>query len=1134
MAGNPFPRGVLAEGLQMCAEGSKSTWRNACSFLTSQAAGALLLTGCCHLLYFFTLVWIWTQSVKIFSRIQTRRNFTKRALREAMNTDRAWKDQIERLEVVNGPEAEMNGESIHECIHPLIPVCVSVSDSKAKQKVLETPEMVDAIDVKLEQRSSLLQSKEELNSQSMSMIRNLAVDCTKTDKKFTVQLSRWRLFIHTPGGVKMLKLDDAHKVPTIRHASYAAGKLTIEGFNLEGAEIKAATFNKCTTLKNLTKEEVGGLQIWTCVTRLPSNNLREVFVCATKPICIEEHDVIVRSSVTGVQDHNLRIVLRVGIPSTIGLIYMVIMYVKLFSLEGWRFADPAIVWTLPLMAMAVTQILPQSTEDAIEVCIDRIGLAAVSLFIGARSLIFKPHPTLAGRTIPPLLLPPSLPSAKRVDYEEKEESMDHKKKTEKIRRSYRGGKPLNSEKPKRKDSDGETEEEPQCLVYEEYADEFGRISVRKRAPQSEDPKRRLPFKFIHGLKSKVWIQRDHFKFYADTVLVEVLRKFLPEKFNFMGSNKVIVYAAEFFPFRYELKQSLDSIAAEISVNLDQAQADQVKAHLQYFWQFFDTSCHEVSDRYEAMKKEGSVSWDMLWAFFSPDTKVAYRCAITGEEVCATAQTIDYEFYPPDRIPKFIIGLKTWDYNCRTWTSYSIVQRRIAEYPGHCDLASLATHPLEFKTNPLEAENRFLAKGRWFCELSMLAGNRFMQYEGLMYTSRRDGVTKDAVSGRVMIGLASFAKMNPDYPLLTANPPNDHRHGPGGWGSKLEPHTSRNSGFFGTSNTERFEKKRESIDLAGGQLRTNQPELINISEREDRTFAPTIVYGFSFQLKKWGAFNIDGFEDIVFNESAYESLVMDSKLKDTIYSLVHEYKQSDDSRRDTPRERVDPIVGKGEGCILLCYGPPGTGKTFTAESISEKLHAPLWSLSVSELGTTPALLEKQLVRILDVAASWGAVLLLDEADVYLEKRDTGTMDLERNAMTGIFLRNLEYYKGVLFLTTNRVVAFDDAFCSRISMFLYYEKHSEGDRRTVWKNLLKPLKVKDLEAFLETDYASFELNAREIRNVVQVARTLAKTKGEELSGVFLRHSLETLAASLLQLRQVTGEKHTSSFGFAHPPP
>lgn len=200
MAGNPFPRGVLAAGLQMCAEGSKSAWRSACAFLTSQAAGALLLTGCCHLLCFFTLAWLWSQSVKLFSHIQTRKNFTKRALSEAMNSDRVWKDDIERVEAVKkaGPvEAEMmNGE----CIHPSIPVCVSVRNSRDKQKVLETSEMVDAIDVKVEQRgSSLLQSKVELNSQSMSKLHDLAVDCTKDDKNFTVQLSRWRLFIHTPG-----------------------------------------------------------------------------------------------------------------------------------------------------------------------------------------------------------------------------------------------------------------------------------------------------------------------------------------------------------------------------------------------------------------------------------------------------------------------------------------------------------------------------------------------------------------------------------------------------------------------------------------------------------------------------------------------------------------------------------------------------------------------------------------------------------------------------------------------------------------------------------------------------------------------------------------------------------------------
>lgn len=40
------------------------------------------------------------------------------------------------------------------------------------------------------------------------------------------------------------------------------------------------------------------------------------------------------------------------------------------------------------------------------------------------------------------------------------------------------------------------------------------------------------------------------------------------------------------------------------------------------------------------------------------------------------------------------------------------------------------------------------------------------------------------------------------------------------------------------------------------------------------------------------------------------------------------------------------------------------------------------VSTGELGTRPDQLEVELNKILDVAHSWGAVLLLDEADVFL--------------------------------------------------------------------------------------------------------------------------------------------------------
>jgi hypothetical protein len=96
---------------------------------------------------------------------------------------------------------------------------------------------------------------------------------------------------------------------------------------------------------------------------------------------------------------------------------------------------------------------------------------------------------------------------------------------------------------------------------------------------------------------------------------------------------------------------------------------------------------------------------------------------------------------------------------------------------------------------------------------------------------------------------------------------------------------------------------------------------------------------------------------------------------------------------------------------------------------------LWALSNSELGTTPRELENTLLKVLDIAAAWRAVLLLDETDVYLKRRTDGA-DLERNAMTGVFLRILEYYRSLLFLTTNRIHTFDQAFRPRISLFLRY--------------------------------------------------------------------------------------------------
>jgi hypothetical protein len=57
-----------------------------------------------------------------------------------------------------------------------------------------------------------------------------------------------------------------------------------------------------------------------------------------------------------------------------------------------------------------------------------------------------------------------------------------------------------------------------------------------------------------------------------------------------------------------------------------------------------------------------------------------------------------------------------------------------------------------------------------------------------------------------------------------------------------------------------------------------------------------------------------------------------------------------------------------------------------------------------------------------------------ADVYLEQRSHESDS--RNALVSVFLRELEYYQGIIFLTANRVRTFGEVFQSRIHLQLMY--------------------------------------------------------------------------------------------------
>jgi SpoVK/Ycf46/Vps4 family AAA+-type ATPase len=113
---------------------------------------------------------------------------------------------------------------------------------------------------------------------------------------------------------------------------------------------------------------------------------------------------------------------------------------------------------------------------------------------------------------------------------------------------------------------------------------------------------------------------------------------------------------------------------------------------------------------------------------------------------------------------------------------------------------------------------------------------------------------------------------------------------------------------------------------------------------------------------------------------------------------------------------------------------------------------------------------------------------------------------------VFLRVLEYYEGILFLTTNRLTTFDTAFRSRIHLALKYSALNQETRKELWKLFIAKTSKDDvLEAWSESDLndlAKVNINGRQIKNTVRTANTLAKSTKTNLNKEHLEVVLETI--------------------------
>ncbi|KAK0223728.1 P-loop containing nucleoside triphosphate hydrolase protein [Armillaria fumosa] len=291
----------------------------------------------------------------------------------------------------------------------------------------------------------------------------------------------------------------------------------------------------------------------------------------------------------------------------------------------------------------------------------------------------------------------------------------------------------------------------------------------------------------------------------------------------------------------------------------------------------------------------------------------------------------------------------------------------------------------------------------------------------------------------------------------------------------------------------YKTKRVIVDRRAFENRsgyTRDPDACIPELEESRLhLLPSEVYGFNLGTKKWSHFLIEELTEVVFDEHAWDHLVLDEDIKTLIKGLV----KVTENKNSSSKMIGDVISGKGGGLISVLHGPPGTGKTLTAESVAELLRRPLYMVGSSELSSESSALERNLRSTLSLATAWDAVLLIDEADVFLEQRSLH--ELERNALVSVALRVLEYHRDVLFLTTNRIKTFDEAFLSRFSIAIKYPELDATSRQVIWQKFFSladcVISPKDLEGL-----AAKSFNGRTIKNMVRTAQALALSSDKPL--------------------------------------
>ena len=148
--------------------------------------------------------------------------------------------------------------------------------------------------------------------------------------------------------------------------------------------------------------------------------------------------------------------------------------------------------------------------------------------------------------------------------------------------------------------------------------------------------------------------------------------------------------------------------------------------------------------------------------------------------------------------------------------------------------------------------------------------------------------------------------------------------------------------------------------------------------------------------------------------------------------------------DTPIANLVESLRLAPGGSLCFYGPPGAGKTALARYIAHALELPVVLRRASDLlSMYVGGSEHNIAEMFEVAGAEPSVLILDEADSFLQSRSEARHSWEITQVNEL-LTQMEEYEGLFICTTNLLEKLDPASLRRFDWKIVFKAMTASQR------------------------------------------------------------------------------------------